>query len=197
MKDALLFGALFLSIVLLTQIGTRRHNLFWTVMPFISSTTIGGVVVLTGVHHYRLPGDVWTAVVGAVIGVGLGVALSTVMRVFRRDGKLYVRSAWAYLAIWLVVLAARSVFVWLLENVPSFATGVGKFMARNGIGPDGVMLFFVLMALAMAISREVAVLVKAQRIKPRSATRSASILSNNTAGSDTASGNRPNTSNVT
>jgi hypothetical protein len=197
MKDALLFGALFLGIVLVTQIGTRRHNLFWTLMPFVSSGTIGGLVIFTGVHHYQLPGDAWTAATGALIGVGVGALLATVMRVFRRDGKLYVRSAWAYLAIWLVVLAARSVFIWLLENVPSFATGVGKFMARNGIGPDGVMLFFVLMALAMSISREVAILVKAYRLNPRSATRSASILSNSTAGSETASGNRPNTSSVT
>jgi hypothetical protein len=117
--------------------------------------------------------------------------------VFRRDGRLYVRSGWAYLGIWLVVLAARSVFIWLLENVPSFAKGVGTFLAHNGIGQDGVMLFFVLMALAMSISREVGILAKAHRLSPRSATKSASILSNSTAGSDTASGNRPNTSNVT
>lgn len=164
MKDALLFGALFLSIVLLTQIGTRRHNLFWTVMPFISTGTIGALVVFTGVHHYQLPGDAVTGIVGAGIGVAVGLTATTVMRVFRRDGKLYVRSAWAYLAIWFAVLAARTIFIWLLENVPSFATSVGKFLARNDIGPDGVMLFFVLMALAMSVSREIGVLLKAHRL---------------------------------
>lgn len=67
----------------------------------------------------------------------------------------------------------------------------------GGVGSDGIMLFFVLMALAMSVSRELGVMVKAHRLSPRSATRSASILSNNNAGSDTDNGNRPNTSNVT
>ncbi|TDQ05192.1 DUF1453 family protein [Labedaea rhizosphaerae] len=166
MKDALQFGGLFLGIVLFTQIGTRRHNLFWTVMPFVTSGSIGAFVILTGQHHYQLPGDVWSGVVGGLIGVAIGLTLTTVMRVFRRDGRLYVRSAWAYLAIWFGVLAARTVFVWLLENVPSFATSVGKFMLRNGIGPDGATLFFVLMALAMSVSRELGVLYKAHRLSP-------------------------------
>ncbi|QWF84631.1 DUF1453 domain-containing protein [Amycolatopsis sp. CA-230715] len=164
MTDALVFSGIFLVLVLTTQIGRRRHSALLAVMPFVSSAVIGGLVIFTGKHDYHLA-DFVCAVVGAAIGVAVGLGLSKTMAVYRDPGtaKLYTRAAFPYLAIWLVVLVVRIVFVWLLENVHSFAVSFGEFMVDNGIGQDGVALFFLMMALAMVLTREVSVLLRAPK----------------------------------
>ncbi|WP_019202289.1 hypothetical protein [Tsukamurella sp. 1534] len=166
MTDALIVGAIFVAIVLTTQIGYRRHTTLLAVMPFVTSAIIGYLILGTGEHHY-VSGDGALAIAGAAAGVMFGLALNPVMDVRRdpeRGGRLYTRAGWAYLGIWLLVLGGRCVFVAALERSPAFATRFGEFLDAVHGGPDGVGAFFLLAALGMSLTREVAILVRARRI---------------------------------
>lgn len=165
MSDALIFSGIFLALVLATQVGRRRHNVLLAVAPFVSCAVIGTLVIVTGSHTYT-SGDILAGVLGSAVGISVGVALTAAMAVYRRTdtGKLYTRAGWGYLAIWLAVLCTRVAFIWLLQNVPSFGRVTADFLVRNDLTSDGVALFFLLMALAMVLTREVGVLVRAARI---------------------------------
>lgn len=165
MTSALIFSAIMLGIVLVTQIGTRRHYLVLAVMPFVSCVVIGGLVLGTGDHHYT-GADFVAGAVGAVLGIGVGLAMSRGIRVWRlpATGKAYTRAGIGYLAVWLAVLLSRIVFVWLLTNNDDVARAVGRFMADTGLNGDGIALFFVLMALVMVVVREISILVRSARL---------------------------------
>lgn len=166
MNDALIFSGFFLTLVLATQIGRRRHYAALAVMPFVSCVAIGTLVIGTGSHTYTVE-DVVAGSVGAVAGIAIGIALKATMLVYRSptNAKLYTRAGVTYLAIWLAVLLARIAFVWLMQNSPSFASQVGEFLATNDLNGDGIALFFLLMALSMVLTREVGVLIRAARIE--------------------------------
>ncbi|MFD9896303.1 DUF1453 domain-containing protein [Amycolatopsis sp. NPDC059027] len=166
MTDALIFAAILLVVVFSTQIGRRRHTVFLAVAPFISSAVIGVLALGTGQHHYE-PADAAFAAIGVLLGLLVGLALNGTMVVWRDpdSAKLYTRAGLAYLAIWLVVLVGRIVFIYALENSPSFAAQFGRLLVSTHTSPDGVAAFFLLMALAMVISREVGVLLRSRRLE--------------------------------
>ncbi len=166
MGEALIVGAIFLVIVLTTQVGVRRHNLFLAVTPFVTSTVMGYLVLGLGPHHYAA-GDPGIAAAGAVIGAFFGLCLSWTMTLYRdpaRDGRLYTRGGVAYLAIWLFVLVGRIAFVAGLEQSRPLAGWFGQLLDRLHGSPDGVGAFFLLMALGMSVTRETALLLRARRI---------------------------------
>ncbi|HEX3780536.1 MAG TPA: DUF1453 domain-containing protein [Pseudonocardiaceae bacterium] len=160
MSDALSLGGILLVVVFITQIGRRRHNFVLAIMPFISCILIGWLV-LTGNDITLTEPNVLTALVGAGIGIVFGILLNLTMRVYRepaKGNKAYVRAGIGYLGIWLFVLVGRIAFVWLMENNAMVATHVGEFMMRNNITEGGLVLFFTMMALVMALARETVLL---------------------------------------
>ncbi|CAM3817656.1 Integral membrane protein [Tsukamurella ocularis] len=166
MTDALIVAAIFLVLVLTTQIGTRRHTTFLAVMPFVTSAVIGYLVLGTGAHRYA-PGDGALVAAGITVGAVCGLALNTAMDVWRdqrRRGRLVTRAGARYLTIWLVVLLSRCVFIAALEHSPGFATWFGTFLARLHGSPDGVAAFFLCAALAMSVTRELTILARGHRI---------------------------------
>ncbi|MEV7554651.1 hypothetical protein AB0N89_33960 [Amycolatopsis sp. NPDC089917] len=166
MTDALIVGAIFLIIVLITQIGVRPHNLFLAAMPFVTSVVMGYLVLGLGSHRYA-SGDPGIAAAGVAIGVFFGLCLNRAMTLYRdphRNGRLYTRGGAVYLAIWLFVLVGRIAFIAALEHSPSFAVSFGRLLDRLDGSPDGVGAFFLLMALAMSVTREIALLSRARRI---------------------------------
>ncbi|GAA4538750.1 DUF1453 domain-containing protein [Amycolatopsis samaneae] len=166
MTDALIFAGILLVLVFTTQIGRRRHTVFLTVMPFISSTVIGVLVLGTGEHHYE-PADLAMGALGIGIGLLAGLALTRAMAVWRDPGtgKLYTRGGLGYLAIWLVVLIGRLVFIYALEHSHSFAAWFGDLLVSTHTTPDGVTAFFLLMALIMVVTREIGVLVRGRGLE--------------------------------
>lgn len=176
MSDAVIIGAIFLVVVLTTQVGVRRHNLFLAVMPFVTSAVMGYLVLGLGPHHYA-SGDLGIAAAGAVVGAVFGLCLNGTMTLYRdpaRNGRLYTRGGVTYLAIWLFVLVGRIVFVAALEHSRPFAVSFGQFLDRLHGSPDGVGAFFLIMALGMSITRETALLLRARRI-PRAAPAAAPV----------------------
>lgn len=176
MGDAVIIGAIFLVVVLTTQVGVRRHNLFLAVMPFVTSAVMGYLVLGLGPHHYA-SGDLGIAAAGAVVGAVFGLCLNGTMTLHRdpaRNDRLYTRGGVTYLAIWLFVLVGRIAFVAALEHSRPFAVSFGQFLDRLHGSPDGVGAFFLIMALGMSITRETALLLRARRI-PRAAPAAAPV----------------------
>ncbi|MGX9294180.1 DUF1453 domain-containing protein [Tsukamurella paurometabola] len=166
MADAVIVAAIFLVLVLTTQLGTRRHTLVLAVMPFITSAVIGYAVLGTGSHRYAA-GDGALIAAGIVVGAVCGLALNAVMDVRRdpaRGGHLVTRAGLPYLAIWVGVLLSRCAFIAAVEHSEDFAIRFGAFLDRIHGSPDGVAAFFLVAALAMSLTREVTILVRSRRI---------------------------------
>ncbi|HEX4222618.1 MAG TPA: DUF1453 domain-containing protein [Pseudonocardiaceae bacterium] len=162
MTDALILSGILLGMVLLTQIGRHRHNLFLGLMPFVTCTTIGVLIFQGGIS--ATTANIVAGVVGMAIGLVVGIGLVATTRVERVGGRVYTKAGWPYLAIWLVVLLGRLAFIWAVEHVHWFTAQVGEFMFHAGISQDGVTLFFVLMALTMVVVRAGVILVRSRRL---------------------------------
>ncbi|MFJ6619298.1 hypothetical protein ACIQOW_17160 [Kitasatospora sp. NPDC091335] len=159
MRDALFLSGILITIVLFTQVGRHRFGLIKLLMPL-------GLVAWFAydmLHNMKATTpNMTSAGVGIAIGVAIGIGLLYTMRIEHdpASGKTYTRAGIAYLAIWLVVLAGRLGFIWTLENNESFRADFGKWTVEQQIDPDGVAAFFVLMAMAMVLSRTLGVAIR-------------------------------------
>jgi len=71
--------------------------------------TIWGLSQLRGQH---LGGaDIVLLVVEGVIGLGLGAVRGTTIKIYQRDGHLWMRYGWATLGVWIASIAVRFAFV--------------------------------------------------------------------------------------
>ncbi|MFD8708569.1 hypothetical protein ACFV1W_39320 [Kitasatospora sp. NPDC059648] len=159
MKDALFLSGILITIVLFTQVGRHRFGIFKLLMPL-------GLVAWFAydmLHNLKATApNLTSAGVGIAIGVAVGTGLLYTMRIDHdpKSGKTYTKAGIAYLSIWLLVLAGRLGFIWTLENNDSFRADFGKWTVEQQIDPDGVAAFFVLMAMAMVLTRTVGVAVR-------------------------------------
>lgn len=173
MRDALLLSGVLLAIVLFTQVGRHKFGILKIMLP-LALVVFVGWDVMQGMS-ITAP-NIISAVVGTVIGLGIGFGLLATMKVEPgAKGKAYTRAGLPYLAIWLVVLIGRLLFIWGVENVDPFSKQVSTFLVENQIDPKGLAAFFVLMAMAMVLVRTVGTWVRSARL-PRH-TESASEVS--------------------
>lgn len=162
MRDALLLSGVLLAIVLLTQVGRHRFGAVKIALPLALVIFVGWDVLQD--MALTVP-NVTGAVVGTVIGVGIGFALLATMRVERdHRGKIYTGAGFSYLAIWLVVLVGRLAFVWSVENVEPVGQGVAELMVSADLDVQGLAAFFVLMAMAMVLVRTLGTWTRAARL---------------------------------
>ncbi|WP_193553399.1 DUF1453 domain-containing protein [Streptomyces orinoci] len=159
MRDALTLAGILIAIVLFTQVGRHRFNLFKLLLPM-------GLVVFFAWSmlkdlKFTTP-NMTVAGTGVGIGVVIGIGLLYTMKVEKDQatGKTYTRAGLPYLAIWLTVLVARLAFIWSLENITSFGHDFGVWAYKHHIDADGVAAFFVLMAMAMVFVRTLGVAVQ-------------------------------------
>lgn len=180
MQEALLLSGALFAIVMLTQVG--RHSFGW--IKF--GVSMGFTLYLYWDTYERTPvttANTTAAVLGILIGTGIGYFLMRHMVVYRNERKkykVYTRAGWPYLLIWVAVLVLRTCFLLALENSAWFSEKVGRFMIENNLGSEGIAAFFVLMAMTMVGYRTVVCLIRARRLPPAPQTPSG-----DTAGTDT------------
>ncbi len=104
--------------------------------------------------------------VGLATGVALGAVAAFTVRV-HRDGERIVTSAGAaFAAIWALVIGGRVIFAYGAEHW--FSRAIGEFSRSHLItGADAWTAAFVLMALAMVVSRLAVTGVRAARLSNR------------------------------
>jgi hypothetical protein len=101
--------------------------------------------------------------VGAGTGVLLGLAAGLLVRVRTSAGRTTMSAGRPYAALWTLVIGGRMLFAYGADHW--FSTGIGRFSYEHRItGADAWTAAFVLMALAMVLTR-VAVTAVAARAR--------------------------------
>ncbi len=119
--------------------------------------------------------DAALELVGAAVGVALGLAAAFLVRVEQTsDGRVVATAGIAYAALWIAVIGGRMLFAygadhWYPEAIARFS------ITHQFTGADAWTAAFVLMALTMVLTRVAATALIAARVRttPRTATPSA------------------------
>jgi hypothetical protein len=148
-----------LAWALLRNLGTREVTRATFLLPL--------VIVAAAASYFLVPlptagNDLGLVVAFGVVGVLFGVAAASATHLHHREGRLVARAGAGFAALWLVLIGGRIAFA-------EWATGagaqsVGMFSRDHAItGADAWTAAFVLMALAMVLTRTVVLAVRARR----------------------------------
>ena len=152
MEQALTISGGIFAVMMLTQYGRRKYDLHKVLMPIATVSAIG-YFYLKGMPTQHV--DVVVYLVGAAIGLACGV-IATFTTGVERDpasGQVHTRCGVGFVAIWTVVVAARVAFIYFAEHNTWFRDHLGTFMTEHQIVQDAIAPFFVIMALAMVLTR--------------------------------------------
>lgn len=165
-SSQLLLNVALLVFVLGTNLGTRAITGRRLLLP-VALVAVLGWVFLQDVP--TIGGDLRLEIAGTLIGVVLGIGAAALMPV-RRDGagRLVTVAGAGYAALWIAVIGGRIVFAYSATGWAS--RSVGEFsMAQQITGADAWTAAFVLMALAMVLSRVAVTATRARLLTARSA----------------------------
>lgn len=112
-------------------------------------------------HGTALGLEIGAGVLGLVIGA---IAVCTT-QVYRspRTGKPVSRAGWAYAAVWVTVIGARAAFSY--GAVHWFSEQLGRWMFAHQVTVDALTDALIIMAVAMMLTRTVALAVRAMRLR--------------------------------
>ncbi|MFJ2958071.1 hypothetical protein [Streptomyces sp. NPDC087270] len=169
MEQALAISGGIFGLMLLTQYGRRKYDRHKVLMPLVSVSVIG-YFYLRGAPTHTV--DLVVYLVGAAVGVVCGgiATLTTGVERDRGSGRVYTRCGAGFVAIWSVVVALRVAFIYLSEHDAWFRGHLVTFMTDHRIVEDAIAPFFVLMALAMVLSRVLLVLARVRALPPAEGT---------------------------
>lgn len=101
--------------------------------------------------------------VGLGVGVLLGVAAALTVRVHRDGERVLATAGTAFVTIWVAVIGGRILFAYGAEHW--FSRAIGQFSQAHAItGADAWTAAFVIMALAMVVSRLAVTGIRAARL---------------------------------
>jgi len=149
-----------LAFVLKTGLGTRELNRRRFTLPL-------AVVAVVGWLYLRsIPtsaGDIKLITVIGAAGVLLGLAAGALMKVRpAADGSLVTVAGASYAAIWIAAIASRLLFAYGASHW--FAPQIASFSRSAGIDSAAYTAAFVVMALAMVLTRVAVTAFRAARI---------------------------------
>jgi hypothetical protein len=135
--------------VLARNLGTRPINRATFLVP-LAVVAVAAAVFLRDVPTVGHDGQL--ELIGAGVGLLLGLASALLTKVHVRAGELVVTAGTAFAALWVVVIGGRVAFAeWATH---SGARTIGAFSVRHQItGADAWTAAFVLMALTMVAGR--------------------------------------------
>ncbi|MEU9047899.1 MULTISPECIES: hypothetical protein [unclassified Kitasatospora] len=151
-----------LAVILASDLGRRRVTTMRLIRPLIA---VAAVMVLF-FHSPQLAGnDLSLQLVGIGIGIILGLTAGAMLPgELDSDGNVYTRAGLLYALFWLLMSAARVVFVYGIEHW--YTADIIEFAIKYRIsGPDVFSNSLVLMALATVLVRTVVVLNRRRRLR--------------------------------
>ena len=152
-----------LAWILVANIGTRPLRRARLLTP-IAVVVVLGAVLLRDVP--TAGNDVQLEVAGTAVGVLLGVAVALLVRL-RPDGRggVTTYTGIAFASVWVAVIGGRMLFAYGATHW--FSAEIGRFSMTHQItGADAWTAAFVLMALAMVLTRTVVTAIMAARMRP-------------------------------
>ncbi len=144
--------------VLATNVGTRRLTRTRLTLPVVL-VALAAAVFLRDVPTRG--NDTTLELVGTLAGVVLGVTAGVLVRVVpARAGRLVTTAGAAYATLWVAVIGGRMLFAYGADHW--FSRSIARFSFQHGItGADAWTATFVLMALAMVLTRVLVTAVRA------------------------------------
>lgn len=138
-----------LAYILLSNLGIHAVTRRRLVLPVVLVVVAGEVFL----HDLPTAGnDARLELVGLGVGVLLGVVAGLLVRVRRSGSEVLMSAGTAYAALWVGVIGGRMVFAYGADHW--FTQRIGLFSYEHRItGADAWTAAFVLMALAMVLTR--------------------------------------------
>ena len=150
-QAALISGGIF-AVVMLTQFGRRANRPMSALRPIIMVAVVG-YGYLAGAPTDATSVKVYLAAVGVGLLFAAGAVATTRVELDRITGKAYTVCGLGFVAVWLVAVAARLVFIWLVENNLWARNEFGTWMITNHVDFAVIAPFFVIWALTMVLAR--------------------------------------------
>lgn len=137
--------------IIFTQVGTRRLTLRRLLLPFAAA----GIVGYSYLHGIPTAGgDLDFELSLTMAGALCGLLAASLMQVERdgTTGQLVTHAGLAYVAVWVIVFGGRMAFAWGATHL--WSRQIFQFSMDHAItGSAAWTAAFVLMALAMVVSR--------------------------------------------
>jgi hypothetical protein len=164
MKQALIFNAIVLFVVLEADLGAHRKiGWFRLVRPLITSAA----AVLIFIKAITTTGTGLTLELAlTALGIVLGLTAIALMGVYRspKTHKPVSRAGFAYVALWVVVVGARAAFSY--GSVHWFGHQLDHWMAVHAVTGAAITDALLFMAIAMVITRTVGLGLRARNLGP-------------------------------
>ncbi|MCU4186733.1 hypothetical protein K6U06_20380 [Acidiferrimicrobium sp. IK] len=171
LQHALIINAAVLLVVLEGDLGRHRKiTRFRVLRPLI---TAGAVVPLFLSAVATSGAGLILEVALTAAGIILGLATAGLMTVYRspRTGKPASRTGLGYAAVWIAVIGARAAFSY--GSVYWFGPQLARWMATNAISSAALTDAIIFMAIAMVLTRTIAMGVRAVNVGTTEAARPA------------------------
>jgi uncharacterized membrane protein YidH (DUF202 family) len=164
MKQALIFNAIVLFVVLEADFGSHRKiGWFRLLRPLVTS----GAAVFIFVKAVTTSGTGLTLELAlTALGIVLGLTAISLMGVYRspRTHKPVSRAGFAYVALWVVVVGARAAFSY--GSVHWFGHQLDHWMAVHSVTSAALTDALLFMAIAMVVVRTVGLGLRARNLGP-------------------------------
>jgi len=164
MKEALIFNAIVLLVVLEADIGKHRKvGWFRILRPFVTS----GVAVAIFIKAVTTTGTGLTLELAlAAAGIALGLAATALMTVYRspQTHKPVSRAGFAYAGLWVLVIGARTAFSY--GSVHWFGHQLDHWMTQHAVTTGAITDALIFMAIAMVVTRTAGLALRARNLGP-------------------------------
>ena len=154
LDQAMLINAAVLFAVLEADLGPHRKvSAFRVLRPVL----LAGAIVPLYMKNVATRGTgLGLELVACLAGVLCGLGAAALLRVYRspRTGRPVTAAGACYAALWVVVIGARAAFSY--GSVHWFGPQLGHWMARNSVTADALTDALIVMALAMTLTRTLA-----------------------------------------
>ncbi|MFI1097406.1 hypothetical protein [Streptomyces sp. NPDC020917] len=161
LDQAMLINAAVLFAVLEADLGPHRKvSAFRVLRPVL----LAGAIVPLYLKNVATHGTgLGLELVACLAGVLCGLGAAALLRVYRspRTGRPVTAAGAGYAALWVVVIGARAAFSY--GSVHWFGPQLGHWMMRNSVTADALTDALIVMALAMTLTRTLALAGRASK----------------------------------
>lgn len=162
MWSALIVDAVVLAAVLQADIGRHRKiDTFRLLRPVLIAAAIIPIFLEAVTTH----GNGLTLEVAlAVSGIVLGAVATCLMKVFRSPDthKPVSRAGSGYAALWIIFIGVRALFTYGSSHW--FGSQLGRWMVSNDITSKAIVDGLIFMAVAMILTRTIAIATRARHL---------------------------------
>jgi hypothetical protein len=162
MQSALIVDAALLAAVLQADLGHHRKiDRFRLLRPMLIAAAIIPLYLKAVTTHGH--GAILEA--GAIgIGIAFGLFATTLMAVYRSSSthRPVSRAGLGYAALWTIVIGARAAFSYGSDHW--FSSQLTHWMVTHHVTADAITDALIFMAVAMLLTRTVAMAIRARRI---------------------------------